>query len=34
MTEILSNNGITKLKWFNSPKQRRQTLARNLASVI
>jgi hypothetical protein len=28
MTEILNNNEITKLKWFNSPRQRRQKLDR------
>ena len=33
MTEILNNNEITKLKWFNSPRQRRQKLDRSLASV-
>jgi len=32
MTEILTNNEITKLKWFNSPRQRRQKLDKLLAS--
>jgi hypothetical protein len=34
MTEILNNNEISKLKWFNSPRQRRQKLDRLLASVL
>jgi len=34
MTEILNNNEISKLKWFNSPWQRRQKLDRKLPSVL
>jgi len=34
MTEILNKNKIAKLKWFNSPRQRRQKLDRLLASVL
>jgi len=33
MTEILYKNKTAKLKWLNSPRQRRQKLDRRLASV-